>query len=46
MAADEIFYIDDRPELIKSAQSLNITSFVFVGVPQLRRDLASVGVVF
>jgi len=46
VTAEEIFYIDDRPELIQSAQGLCIKSFVFKDIPQLKRDLASVGVVF
>jgi putative hydrolase of the HAD superfamily len=44
VSAEEIFYIDDRPELVQSARSLKIKSFVFLDVPQLKRDLASAGV--
>ena len=44
VSPQEIFYIDDRPELIESARSLGLASFVFADMPQLKRDLASVGI--
>ena len=40
----EVFYTDDRADLIKSAQELGIKAFVFSGVNQLKDDLRSVGV--
>ncbi len=41
----EIFYTDDRPELIESASLLGIKSFVFENTEKLKSDLASCGVV-
>jgi glucose-1-phosphatase len=40
----EIFYVDDREELIESANSLGIRGFVFKGAKQLKQDLACCGV--
>ena len=40
----EIFYTDDRPELIEQANSLGIRGFVFKSSKQLKDDLASCGV--
>nr|MBP7216274.1 HAD-IA family hydrolase [Candidatus Omnitrophota bacterium] len=37
----EVFYTDDRPELIKCAQALGIKGFVFTDIQQLIDDLAS-----
>ncbi len=41
---DEIFYTDDREELVESANNLGINGFVFKGVDKLRQDLINVGV--
>ena len=41
---EEVFYVDDRPELIEQANALGIRGFVFKGVGQLECDLASCGV--
>lgn len=41
---DEIFYTDDREDLVKSAEALGIKSFLFTGVDKLRRDLEGLGV--
>lgn len=38
------FYTDDRSELIQSANRLGIKGFVFKGIEQLNRDLASAGI--
>jgi glucose-1-phosphatase len=40
----ETFYVDDRPELIAEAEKLGIRSFVYKGIEQLKKDLASCGV--
>ena len=45
VSAEEIFYCDDRPELIESACSLGIRGFVFRDVPGLLRDLACLDIV-
>ncbi len=42
--AEEVFYTDDRPELVESARALGIKSFVFSGERQLENDLLSAGV--
>ena len=41
---ENVFYTDDRQELVDSARNLGINSFLFTGVEQLKQDLASVGV--
>ncbi|MDD5196694.1 MAG: HAD family phosphatase [Candidatus Omnitrophica bacterium] len=41
---ENVFYTDDRPELVESAQGLGIKSCVFSGVPQLKNDLLRVEV--
>lgn len=41
---EQVFYIDDRPELAESAQALGIKGFVFRGVEQLKRDLLNSGI--
>ncbi len=41
---EEVFYTDDRGDLIESANSLGIRGFVFKGVEQLKEDLANTGV--
>ena len=40
----EVFYTDDRPELVASAKDLGIQAFVFNGTKQLQTDLLSAGV--
>jgi len=45
VSAEEIFYCDDRPELIESASSLGIRSFVFRDVPGLLKDLAGFDII-
>jgi putative hydrolase of the HAD superfamily len=42
---EEVFYTDDREELVKSAGSLKIKSFVFKDIKKLRNDLVGSGVV-
>ncbi len=44
VAPEEIFYVDDRPELIKQANELAIRGFIFKGAEQFKLDLASCGV--
>ncbi|HPL82717.1 MAG TPA: HAD family phosphatase [Candidatus Omnitrophota bacterium] len=36
---EEVFYTDDREELVKSASELNINSFVFTDFKKLKNDL-------
>lgn len=43
-AGEEIFYTDDRPELVESAKGLGIHGFTFTGAGQLEKDLASLGI--
>jgi glucose-1-phosphatase len=43
-APEEIFYTDDRPDLIAQASSLGVRSFVFTEYPLLERDLRAAGV--
>jgi len=40
------FYTDDRPELVKSAASLGIKSFIFTSAEKLVKDLSSLNIVF
>jgi len=42
--AGNVFYTDDRPELIEGARALGIRGFVFRGIEQLKQDLSSAGV--
>lgn len=42
---EEVFYTDDREELIKSAEALKINSFVFTDFKKLKNDLISLGVI-
>ncbi|MBN2831472.1 MAG: hypothetical protein JXL82_04275, partial [Candidatus Omnitrophica bacterium] len=42
---EEVFYTDDREELVKSAKALKINSFVFKDIKKLKSDLAGLGVV-
>lgn len=44
VSPETVFYTDDRPELIKSAQELGMKAFIFKGVNQLKDDLLSAGV--
>jgi len=41
---EEVFYTDDRKELIDSTVNLGIKSFVFLGIDKLKKDLSEVGV--
>ena len=41
----EVFYTDDRDDLIKSASSLEINSFVFTDAKKLKQDLLNSGIV-
>jgi len=41
---ENIFYTDDRPELVKSAGNLGIRSFIFKSVEQLKKDLTVAGI--
>jgi len=43
---DEIFYTDDRPELVESARSLGICGHVFTDFNQLVSDLEKNGIIF
>ncbi len=45
VAPQSVFYTDDRPELVKSAQELGMKAFVFNGVKQLKVDLLSTGII-
>lgn len=42
---ENIFYTDDRPELVNSASELGIKSFVFTSAKQLIKDLSSLNIV-
>ena len=44
VSPQEVFYTDDRPELIRSANELGIRGFVFKDIEQLKRDLLAAGV--
>lgn len=44
LPAENVFYTDDRQELVESASSLGINSFVFTGLPQLIANLKQAGV--
>ncbi|MDD5730034.1 MAG: HAD family phosphatase [Candidatus Omnitrophica bacterium] len=39
----EVFYVDDRPELIEEAGGLGIRAFVYKGIGQLKEDLSGCG---
>ena len=41
---EDVFYTDDRQELVDSAKNLGIRGFLFTSPEQLKQDLASVGV--
>ncbi|MDD5560902.1 MAG: HAD family phosphatase [Candidatus Omnitrophica bacterium] len=42
---ENIFYTDDRPELVKGASCLGIKSFLFTGAEQLIKDLVSLDII-
>lgn len=42
--ADNIFYTDDRQELVESAKTLGLRAFVYKGINQLKSDLMDSGV--
>jgi len=44
VSPQQVFYTDDRPELIRGAQELGIRSFVFKNIQQLKKDLLSTGI--
>ncbi|PIQ85971.1 MAG: hypothetical protein COV73_05250 [Candidatus Omnitrophica bacterium CG11_big_fil_rev_8_21_14_0_20_43_6] len=44
VAPEEIFYTDDRPELVETARSLGIRGSLFTNFTQLIRDLGSSGI--
>jgi len=46
VSPENIFYTDDRCELVSSASGLGIKSFVFSGAEQLIKDLSSLGIIF
>ncbi len=43
-SAQELFYVDDRPDLVEGARNLGIEAFVFKGVEELKNDLISCGI--
>jgi FMN phosphatase YigB (HAD superfamily) len=43
LVAEEVFYVDDRQELVESARLIGIESRVFVNASQLRTDLFNLG---
>lgn len=42
---EEVFYTDDRKELVEASRKLGIRGFVFSGVEQLEKDLLNSGIV-
>jgi len=44
VAPEEIFYTDDRPDLVGAAGKLGINSFVFKDLNKLKIDLDSLGI--
>lgn len=44
LSAEEVFYADDRPELVQGSRLLGIRGFVFQRAEQLKKDLAVSGV--
>lgn len=40
----EVFYTDDRADLIECARQIGIQGFVFTGIQQLKADLSNLGV--
>jgi len=41
---EEVFYTDDKEELVKSARALKINSFVFKDIKKLKGDLTGLGI--
>jgi len=46
LSADEVYYTDDRKELVESAKKLGIKASVFSGSKELREDLAGAGITY
>jgi len=46
VSPQEIFYTDDRPELVESAKSLGLRGCVFTNFAQLINDLRAAGIIF
>ncbi|MFA5200025.1 MAG: HAD hydrolase-like protein, partial [Candidatus Omnitrophota bacterium] len=46
VTAKEIFYTDDRKELVESAASLGMKAKIFVNFAQLMSDLEEAGIIF
>ncbi|MDD5409002.1 MAG: HAD family phosphatase [Candidatus Omnitrophica bacterium] len=44
VSPENIFYTDDRPELVNSAAALGIKSFIFTSAEQLIKDLSSLNI--
>ena len=44
-SAQEVFYTDDRPDLVESARIQGIQAFTFKGADSLKKDLESVGII-
>ncbi len=44
VTARQVFYTDDRPELVESARALEIRARIFTGVKQLEEDLKENGI--
>jgi len=44
VSPDEVFYTDDKVELVKSAAALNINSFVFRDIKKLKDDFNLTGI--
>lgn len=42
---EEVFYVDDRQELVESARGLKIKAHVFAGLEKLKKDLQDAGVI-
>ncbi|MDD2689881.1 MAG: HAD family phosphatase [Candidatus Omnitrophica bacterium] len=41
---EEVFYVDDREELVESAKELKIRAHVFTGLEKLKKDLLDAGI--
>ena len=44
VGAGEVFYTDDRPELVASAKGLGLCGAVFTGIEALKKDLLGTGI--
>lgn len=44
VSGGQVFYTDDRPELVERARELGINAFVFTGIEKLSQDLREVGI--